>query len=179
VISENWGVKNWQIDNKNLSSNLESINSHLKSYLQIIKPHVKITNQNKSQIKPRPTILLSPIKQTFKTFDFKTLRLIKQWQTKKISRTPFPNSKSIHRWWHPPDKSGDARNHIGRYKMSNVASKIRYLFTILRDRSLIPISKSTFAKDCLVREQWILDRNDVEEARDIIWLWKEKTTWQN
>jgi phosphomethylpyrimidine synthase len=61
------------------------------------------------------------------------------------------------------------RNHIGRYKMSNGRiEKIRQLlFTILRDRSLIPISKSTFAKDCRIREQWILDRNDVEELSEI------------
>jgi phosphomethylpyrimidine synthase len=61
------------------------------------------------------------------------------------------------------------RNHIGRYKMSNGRiEKIRQLlFTILRDRSLIPISKSTFAKDYRIREQWILDRNDVEELSEI------------
>jgi hypothetical protein len=61
------------------------------------------------------------------------------------------------------------RNHIGRYEnVKRPHRKIRQLlFTILRDRSLIPISKSTFAKDCRIREQWILDRNDVEELSEI------------
>jgi phosphomethylpyrimidine synthase len=88
----------------------------------------------------------------------------------KISRTPFPNSKKVY-------IDGDI--HPIKVAMREITladtkcqtahrEKIRQLlFTILRDRSLIPISKSTFAKDCLIREQWILDRNDVEELSEI------------
>jgi hypothetical protein len=41
-----------------------------------------------------------------------------------------------------------AMREITLPNVNRASRKIRQLFTILRDRSLIPISKSTFAKDC-------------------------------
>jgi phosphomethylpyrimidine synthase len=87
----------------------------------------------------------------------------------KISRTPFPNSKKVYIDGDIHPIKVAMRNHIGRYKMSNGRIEkipnyyLRYFGTVhwsqYRNRHSQRIAR--------IREQWILDRNDVEELSEI------------
>jgi phosphomethylpyrimidine synthase len=86
---------------------------------------------------------------------------------KNIKNPVSKLKKSIHRWWHPPDKSGDAQ-YIADTKCQTVASR-KSALTIYDTSG--PFTDPNIEIDIRkglprIREQWILDRNDVEELRE-------------